>query len=93
MGYNGVYTQMTGTDGVRNGAPQLVLTAKDETFGEPDASRIIFRDVDTRGAKWWLYPGYFNASNPQSEVPPEEGWQISVGKQPAPSVQLVVSRE
>ena len=95
LGYNGVYTQMTGTDGVRNGAPQLVLTAKvvlyrlflvttspitfqlslfpdpastlphsvsltcsvamtwrgsqDETFGEPDASRIIFRDVDTRG--------------------------------------------
>ena len=45
------------------------------------------------GAKWWLYPGYFNASNPQSEVPPEEGWQISVGKQPAPSVQLVMSRE
>lgn len=41
--YNGVYVQMAGADGMRNGAPQLALMSKEDTFGEPDTSRLIFR--------------------------------------------------
>jgi hypothetical protein len=41
--YNGVYVQLAGPDGRRNGAPQLALMSKDDTFGEPDTSRLIFR--------------------------------------------------
>ena len=45
-----------------------VWCTQDDTFGEPDLSRIMFRDVDTKGHKWWLFPAYFNETASNSDV-------------------------
>mmetsp|Transcript_40526 Transcript_40526/g.81188 ORF Transcript_40526/g.81188 Transcript_40526/m.81188 type:complete len:141 (+) Transcript_40526:99-521(+) len=88
-GWNGVYQQAmgeSGEGGTRNGAAFLELVWCDDTFGGGDKSRMLFRDVDTRGAVWWLYPAYKCAAGPDTHVPPEDGWECNVGKPPAPQI-------